>query len=139
MNSFSQKFRATALILALAPLAVAQNVDTALPPNSPVDESTQFARVAKDDEGRPAALQLAIVTYIQRDDPEKLTVDLVAAVHIGDQRYYEELNSRFQDYDALLYELVVREGAATGQRVQSWTRCNRSHRVEKIGPEGSPI
>ncbi len=57
------------------------------------------------------ALQLAIVTYAPRDNPDKLSVDLVGAVHIADRSYYEALNARFQAYDALLYELVVQEGA----------------------------
>ena len=39
-----------------------------------------------------------------------MTVDLVGAVHIGDLAYYDELNRRFKNYDALLYELVAAEG-----------------------------
>ena len=37
-------------------------------------------------------------------------VDLVAAVHIADKSYYQELNKRFAGYDAVLYELVAPEG-----------------------------
>ncbi len=39
-----------------------------------------------------------------------LRVDLVAAVHIADKGYYQELNKRFAGYDAVLYELVAPEG-----------------------------
>jgi hypothetical protein len=36
-----------------------------------------------------------------------VTVDLVAAVHLGSRNYYESLGKRFTDYDAVLYELVA--------------------------------
>ncbi|GIW93714.1 MAG: hypothetical protein KatS3mg110_1755 [Pirellulaceae bacterium] len=38
-----------------------------------------------------------------------MTVDLVAAIHIGERSYYEELNRRFAAYDAVLFELVAPE------------------------------
>lgn len=91
--------------LALAPLVLAQNADTSSA------DPTEFARVSRNADGTPSALQLAIATYVPADDPSKFSVDLIGAVHIGDQSYYEELNSRFIEYDALLYELVIREGA----------------------------
>ena len=111
MTCLWQKLPAAATLLALATLAVAQNADTVSGPTSSTGASTQFARIRKDEEGRPVALQLAIVTYAPRDNPDNLSVDLVGAVHIADRSYYEALNARFQEYDALLYELVVQEGA----------------------------
>ena len=42
-------------------------------------------------------------------------VDLVAAVHIADKSYYQELNKRFAAYDAVLYELVAPEGTRIPQ------------------------
>ena len=36
-------------------------------------------------------------------------VDMVAAVHIADKSYYQELNRRFAGYDVVLYELVAPE------------------------------
>jgi len=98
-----QKIRLVVTCLALAPLALAQNADTS--------SSTEFARVAKNTDGKPSALQVAIVSYVPAEGPAKYSVDLIGAVHIGDQSYYEELNNRFTEYDALLYELVIREGA----------------------------
>lgn len=75
--------------------------------------TTQFARISKDEHGRPAALQLAIVTYAPGQG-EPFTVDLVSAIHVGDAAYYQDLNDRFRTYDALLYELVVPDdGGAT--------------------------
>ncbi len=55
--------------------------------------------------GRPIGLQTSILHYSTSDGSQ--TVDLIGAIHIGERSYYEELNRRFRDYDALLYELVA--------------------------------
>ena len=99
------------MCLALAPPALAQITDSSAKPEPQSAESAEFARVAKNADGKPSALQLAIVTYVPADDSSNYSVDLIGAVHIGDQSYYEELNTRFTEYDSLLYELVIREGA----------------------------
>ena len=77
------------------------------------DSATQFTRVDEDKDGLPRALQLGVVTYVGRG----ITVDLVSAIHIGDQSYYAELNDRFRDYDALLYELVAPAGIDISEQV----------------------
>lgn len=67
-----------------------------------------FMRVDTDAEGKPRALQTAIATYeIESGAFKGATVDLVGAVHIGEKSYYKELNKKFKDYDAVLYELVA--------------------------------
>ena len=64
----------------------------------------------------PQALEVAIVRYVRPELAQQPAarvqeyVDLVGAVHIGDRKYYRELNRRFRSYDALLYELVAPEG-----------------------------
>lgn len=68
---------------------------------------TQFVRIVHDADGRPDALQMAIVTYAEQHGAGGFTVDLVGAVHIADRAYYEALNDRFRRYDALLYELIL--------------------------------
>ncbi|HWB14217.1 MAG TPA: hypothetical protein VG826_33630 [Pirellulales bacterium] len=71
----------------------------------------KYIRLIRDDKGRPLELQTAIVRFVADDEVHKgLEVDLVAAVHIGETSYYEELNKQFGGYDALLYELVAPEG-----------------------------
>jgi len=79
---------------------------------------TQFARVDADDEDRPRALQLGISSYVSPDDQDGIRVDLVGAIHIGDKSYYAELNERFKQYDALLYELVAPVGANVSEQVE---------------------
>jgi hypothetical protein len=72
-------------------------------------DSTRFARVTEDAEGRAVALQMAVVTYTRKSRSGSLSVDLVSAIHIGDQAYYAALNKRFRDYDVVLFELIVSE------------------------------
>ena len=70
----------------------------------------EFIRVKRAG-GVKKALQVAIVSYKkQRADGSDVLVDLVSAVHVGDKSYYADLNRRFENYDAVLYELVAPEG-----------------------------
>jgi hypothetical protein len=82
-----------------------------LPALAVAGEDTTFARVLEDDQQRPLALQLAIASYVPRNGDRSVRVDLVGAIHIGDQTYYSDLNERFEQYDALLYELIAPKDA----------------------------
>jgi hypothetical protein len=100
-----------------APPAVAEPVeksDTAIQAGAE-EHGKDWVRVRYNDKRDPLAMESAIVRYepavrdLKAAGPP-LTVDLVAAVHVGDAAYYEALNRRFESYDALLYELVAAEG-----------------------------
>jgi len=106
MTLFRRQLRRAVLLL-LLPLASAQ-----------ADSGTVFARIATDDDDRPRALQMSIVTYAPRDDASMLSVDLISAIHIGDRSYYTELNERFSHYDVLLYELVAPQDAVVSNRLE---------------------
>ncbi len=69
----------------------------------------KFVRITKDKQGEPAAMETAIVRYVPAKEGDRpgLSVDLVGAVHVGEKPYYEKLNKKFEDYDALLFELVA--------------------------------
>ena len=74
-------------------------------------ESTKFLRITEDEDGEVRAMETAIVRYRGKNaDGERVTVDLVAAIHIAERSYYEKLNRRFDRYDVVLYELVAPEG-----------------------------
>jgi hypothetical protein len=75
------------------------------------DRAPEFARVDMDENDRPRALQMSIVSYAPEDGDRLLEVDLIGAVHIGDPAYYHELNARFREYDAILFELIAPEDA----------------------------
>ena len=72
-------------------------------------EPSKFLRYVPDARSGGGELQTSIVTYRNADG---VTVDLIGAVHIGDASYFEELNHRFDAYDAVLFEMVRPRAAA---------------------------
>lgn len=65
------------------------------------EKPSDFIRFVEDANGD--SLQTAVVSY---ESPQKARVDLVGAIHIADKGYFDALNIRFKEYDAVLYELV---------------------------------
>jgi hypothetical protein len=81
------------------------------------DRAAQFARIDLGVNDRPRALQMSVLSYVPTDRNRLLEVDLISAVHIGDPIYYAQLNKRFQDYDAVLFELIAPEDALGPNRM----------------------
>ncbi|MEM7782219.1 MAG: hypothetical protein AAF939_11670 [Planctomycetota bacterium] len=78
---------------------------------SAADAAGRFMRIRKDARGRSLALETSVTRYETLDqDNNRITVDLIGAVHIGEKEYFETLNDRFESYESLLYELVAPEG-----------------------------
>ena len=76
------------------------------------DPDSDYLRIAKDETGAPIALQAPIVSFEPANgEPGGLRVDLVGAIHVADADYFANLNDRFAEYDAVLYELVAAEDA----------------------------
>jgi hypothetical protein len=74
-------------------------------------ESEHFMRIRKDHKGREIALETLITRYeLTTEKGDRITVDLIGAVHIGEKTYFEALNKRFEQYESMLYELVAPEG-----------------------------
>lgn len=70
-----------------------------------------FLRVRRDRRRKPLAMETSVTRYeTKNDDGERVTVDLIGVVHIGEGKYYRALNRQFKKYDAVLYELVAPEG-----------------------------
>ena len=61
-------------------------------------EAPEFIRVEETETA--THLQTAVVRFTKGE----ASVELVGAVHIADQNYYEALNKRFEGYEALLFE-----------------------------------
>jgi hypothetical protein len=55
------------------------------------------------EDARSARLEIAIRTFRM---PSGQLVDLIGVVHIADEAYFQQLNQRFDSYDAVLFELV---------------------------------
>lgn len=72
-------------------------------------DAPEFVRIKKDGDDKPVSLQTAIARYTSTED-KNLRIDLIGAVHIAEDAYYQELNKRFRAYDAVMYELVAPEG-----------------------------
>ena len=69
----------------------------------------------------PEALNTSIIRFVPKDDKLAETgiyVDLIGAIHIGDQKYFQQLNREFEKYDALLYEMVADKDSVGGQPVR---------------------
>lgn len=114
-----------------ARLASAEETAKPAPPKKPATKSApaeaeKYIRIRRDDKGEPLAMETALIRYVdaagKRPD---LLVDLIGAVHVGDRSYYQDLNKRFESYEALLYELVAPEGT----RVPKGARMGSGHPV----------
>jgi hypothetical protein len=95
------------------------------------DLGKSWVRLRRDEDHRALAMETAIIRYVPADayvagqavEDYEQYVDLVGAVHIADQGYYDALNNRFRQYDAVLYELV----APSGTVVPRGTRASDRH------------
>ena len=81
---------------------------TAAPVSAQPGEYLRFVDGSNEFEGE---LQTAIVHF---ENTEGMRVDLVAAVHLADPGYYQQLNALFADMDAVLFELVIDTGRDNG-------------------------
>lgn len=98
------------LVVALVVCSAAQAQQASEEQGRAAETKTSYLRLVRD-QNVPVALETAIVRFVPQDGTHAgLTVDLVAAVHVAEKSYYEQLNRRFPDYDAVLYELVAPEG-----------------------------
>lgn len=70
-------------------------------------ERPKFIQIREDEKGDPISLDTSIITYRNKKGVE---VALVGALHIGEKTYYDELNTEFEKYDVVLYELVAKKG-----------------------------
>lgn len=111
------------LAVALALVAFSFGTGTAEEPKAKPEESdragrpefeaSQFLRIVRDADGKPAGLETATVRYVPAGayGPRDLVVDLVAVTHVGEMEYFTGIEGQLADYDAVLYELVAPEGA----------------------------
>jgi len=68
------------------------------------ESGPSYVRFVEDDDGA-ARLETSVVRL---ENAQGVRVDLIGAVHVGDEAYYEALNERFTTYEKVLYELVGR-------------------------------
>ena len=75
-------------------------------------KAARFVRVSFDEKGiTPQYMETAIARYVPKGKTDSdVYVDLIGAVHVGDKAYYDQLNKEFENYDAMLFELVAPKG-----------------------------
>jgi hypothetical protein len=120
LRRFFQAVLAVAVLLAFSQGVLAERKEkgTAAKPQAAGEADGEkgklgqdWVRIQYDDNGEVLGMQTAIVRYEGNGPAGKpVKVDLIGAVHIADAGYYKQLNDRFKEYDALLYELVAPEG-----------------------------
>ncbi|HEX4000271.1 MAG TPA: hypothetical protein VHX65_17095 [Pirellulales bacterium] len=83
------------------------NAPAKTPPKNAAKSDRSLIRLMRDAHGEPVALATPII-HLASKDPARagLSVDLIGAVHVGEKSYYAKLNKQFEQYDAVLYELV---------------------------------
>lgn len=79
------------------------------------EKQGQYLRLTKDENGKPLALEAAIVRFITPQAGASgnagAVVDLIGAVHVAEPEYYDSLNNEFENYDTVLYEMVAPKDA----------------------------
>lgn len=74
-------------------------------------DASKFLRIERNADDEPISLQTSIVHYVPAKPTDgAATVDLIGAVHVGEKAYYDALNTAFEKYDVVLYELVAPPG-----------------------------
>jgi hypothetical protein len=100
-----------AAISLLTAVAYAQQPGKHAAPRPAAQPKSQFLRLLRTAENRPLTLDTAIVRYAAADHRQDgPTVDLVAALHVAEKGYYDQLNREFAGYDVVLYELIAPQG-----------------------------
>lgn len=92
----------------VVPLLVAVCATASVSGQTTRPAATKFMRFVEDGAGG-GRLESAIVTYHNDDG---VSVDLIAALHVAEKSYYRRLEDSFDDYDAVLYEMIKPRGAA---------------------------
>jgi len=71
----------------------------------------QYIRIKRNERRLADQMQTSVIRFANSKQFPGKVVDLIGAVHLGEESYYDELNRRFAEYDALLYEAVIPEEA----------------------------
>lgn len=99
------------LAFAVSPVWLLGAEKTPVPAGASSEKDSDYMRVTRDKKETATGLETAIVRFVPRDcGKTSPAVDLVAAVHIADQAYYDRINREFDKYDVVLYELVAPPG-----------------------------
>lgn len=91
-------------------------------------EPLKFIRVVRDSHDRPIALETAVGHYVSTAAGKPFSVDLIGCIHVADKKYYDALNEHFTRYGAVLFELVMPEGAS----LEGLGRRESNHPIARV-------
>lgn len=74
-------------------------------------EATDFLRIQTDEFGSPMAMQTATAKYVLEDAQGNVVfeVSLESVIHVADASYYRGFQNRFDRYDVVLFESILKE------------------------------
>lgn len=89
----------------------------------------EYVRIRRSERRAAVALETSIIRFADSKKYPGKVVDLIGAIHLGEKRYYDQLNEKFKEYDVLLFEAVmpkeaVRRGFRPGGGQGSGRRIN---------------
>jgi hypothetical protein len=102
----------TSFVLSDATAAPQVAVDEKADAASAVEETPlEYVRIRRNDRKLAVALETSVIRFGESTRYPNVTIDLIGAIHLGEEQYYKQLNDQFSEYDVLLYEAVMPEEA----------------------------
>lgn len=92
------------IVFLVSSLSIAQETYSSAVQQSQPQPSSQFVRFIEGAEQWQGRLQTSIAIY---ENESGVTLNLVSAIHMADESYYDALNDYFLSQDVVLYELVA--------------------------------
>jgi len=90
-------------------------------PNATPSEGTaaaadvSYIRVIRDADHEPLFLDTAVKRFVPTGAKTGPVVDLISCIHLGDKSYYRTLDRLFDEYDVVLYEMVMEKDATVSR------------------------
>lgn len=78
--------------------------------------ANKHIRLKRSDSGEVVGLEVSVTRLL---GPNKQVLDLISAVHIADEEYFEDLNQRFKNYSSVLYELVLTDAKSDPANIRT--------------------
>lgn len=67
----------------------------------------EYVRIRRGERNVAEALETSIIRFGASQQYPGATVDLIGAIHLGEEQYYQTLNEEFKKYDVVLFEAVM--------------------------------
>lgn len=107
------------------PATAAPKVKDAVEPSE--EKLQEYVRIRRDDNNVAVELQTSVIRFGDSPRYPGASVDLIGAIHLGEEQYYNTLEREFKKYDSLLFEAVMpAEAVRRGLRPGGQSKSRRS-------------